>query len=69
MRPLLALLEPGFSPARLMRRSGAIVGGHPAQDAVLEPVAVALEADHLGVVDKPVPLCQPQLRRIEHSIH
>jgi hypothetical protein len=34
--------------------SGAIVGGYPAQVTVLEPIAVALEADDLGVMHQPV---------------
>ena len=54
MRPLLAFLWAGFSAQGANGVSGAIVGGHPAQVPVLEPVAVALEADHLGVVDQAV---------------
>ena len=35
-------------------RSRCVVGGHPPEVAVAEPVAVALEGDDLGVVDEPV---------------
>jgi hypothetical protein len=54
LRALSGLSEAPFPAIATVRGSGAVIGGHPPQVAVLEPIAVSLEADDLGVMDEAV---------------
>jgi hypothetical protein len=46
--------------------SGCVVGRHPPEITILEPIAVALERDDLGVVDEPVDHRRGDRRIAEH---